>query len=82
MNPEQALTDIAKVIDNARPATPGLYRLLIVNKQITLHNKPLIPDCDGLLASLTSRDINDGPSARMWNQIHDRFAKFQKRGLI
>lgn len=82
MNPEQALTHIGKLLDDLRPATSGLYHLRIIDKQITIDKDPARTELDGELAVLTSLDINEGCSKLMWHRIHDRFAIFQKRGLI
>ena len=82
MNPEEALTEIAHILEMARPATPGQYVLRILDKTIKLCKDGTPSQIDGVLAVLTSRDINEGPTRPMWNRIHDRFAIFQKRGMI
>lgn len=82
MNPEQALTEIGKLIDDLRPATPGLYHVRIDKEQIHIVKDPARTALDGELAILTSLDINEGCSTLMWTRIRDRYALFNKRGLI
>ena len=82
MNIEQHLQAIAKYLDTQRPAHAGTYVLRIIDKSIKLEHGCQTCDSEGVLAVLTSRDINEGCTPGRWNNIRDRFAIFQKRGLI
>lgn len=82
MDPELALNDIEKLLATRRPATPGIYTLRILDKSIVLERGHQAAGIDGILASLTSRDINEGITSQTWNRIRDRYAIFHKRGLI
>jgi len=82
MNPEQALTEVEKILDAARPARTGVYTLRIVDKKMVLERGHQAVGLDGVLASLTSRDINEGLTPAAWNRIRNRYAIFHKRGLI
>lgn len=82
MNPETALNEIATIFQEATPVTPGRYHLRIVQKQLLLDKDPSLTEVEGTLAILLSKDINEGPTIDTWTQIKNRFAIFQKRGLI
>lgn len=82
MNPEQFLTKVQILLAGAHPVEPGIYTLYLKDDQPLIEHGDKRPNFPNVLALLRSRDINTGLTTHMWTNIHDRFAIFQKRGLI
>jgi len=78
MTPEQFLNEVSREIDRKRPASPGSYTLELFEGLPLIMNGQTCPKSNKILAHLTSADINNGLTTRMWNRIKDRYAIFTK----
>lgn len=74
MNPEHFLMTAAKAIEAKRPARKGLYTLYYnFGEPIVRHASDECPP-GIILATLTSKDVNQGLTQARWNLIRDRYA--------
>jgi len=76
------LTTVAELLNELRPAASGMYSLhaYLGNLNCCLSN--LAPKDGATIAVLNSRDINDGLSRQLWDQVEARIRILIKQGVL
>lgn len=80
MNPSQMTQEVAELISRFKPDVPGLYVLYVENKKICISKYGYKqPD---QISVLNSKDFNEGLTREHWDQIQDKIAIFQAKGIL
>lgn len=82
MDANQLLDDVAGLLELYRPAGPGTYVLYAENGKIRFGLHSLFWKCGYIIATLTSRDVNEGPGVHKWHRIEDKIRIFMKQGVL
>lgn len=83
MDPKKhPLVEVADLLTNLRPASPGMYLLHVDHHKLCCCNANLATKDAIPIARINSDDINNGLSTKVWNKIEDKIRTLTRQGVL
>lgn len=79
---EHPLIQASRLMDNVRPIASGMYILHAVKQKLVLEKRETFNQPPGHITTLTSVEINLGPTGLKWDLIDHKIRKLRKEGLL
>lgn len=74
MNPEQWISVVKELLDEARPVDPGSYYLVVDEGKVVLRPRRGLQKYDHPLAVFLSHQVNNGLTSRRWYDVGCKLA--------